>query len=380
MQYTGVVKRAGQLVWRYRALWFFGALLALTTATLFPLWMGWDHEGEVTRIPVRITRETTIYLPGEGVRIDLTQPRGFLVQTGGGRWTSLGDLLREIGPVRMPGDVWAILGVLGGVFLISLLLSAVVRYGSEAALIRMVSDTEESGERLSVRQGLRRGFSRTAWRLFLIDLAIQVPLALMLTLLLALALSPLLLWLTGSEAAGVAGTVFGTGLLVLFVLTVLLAWIALSALLPLARRACAVDGLGVRASIRRAAGLFKASLGGVAAIWFTWFGVELAWKVALIVVVILLSPVLLLALVAGVLAGGLLALSVGGILSLLWEGAAPWIVGAIVGLPILFLALSTPVAFVRGLVEVFLSALWTLAYRALRPAAASQGGSKEKPR
>jgi len=250
------------------------------------------------------------------------------------------------------------------VLLISLLLSAVVRYGSEAALIRMVSETEESGERLSVRQGLRRGFSRSAWRLFLIDLAIQVPLALMLTLLLALALSPMLLWLTGSEAAGVAGTVFGTGLLVLFVLTVLLAWIALSALLPPCAPACAVDGLGVRASIRRAAGLFKASLGGVASIWFTWFGVELAWKVALIVVVVLLSPVLLLALVAGVLAGGLLALPVGAYSASFWEGSCTWIVGAIVGLPILFLALSTPVAFVRGLVEVFLSGLWTLAYRA----------------
>ena len=377
MQYTGVVKRAGQLVWRYRALWFFGALLALTTATLFPLWMGWSHEGEVTRIPVRITRETTIYLPGEGVRIDLTQPRGFLVETREGRWTSLGDLLRDTGPVRMPRDGWAILGVLGGVLLISLLLSATVRYTSEVALIRMVSETEESGEKLSVRRGLRRGFSRTAWRLFLIDLALQLPLALVLTLLFSLALSPLLLWLTGNVAAGVAGTVFGTGLLVLFVLTVLLAWIALSALLPLARRACAVDALGVRASIRRAAGLFKASMGDVAAIWFTWFGVVLAWKVALIVVVILLSPVLLLALVAGVLAGGLLALPVGGILSLFWKGPAPWIVGAIVGLPILVLAVSTPVAFVRGLVEVFLSGLWTLAYRALRPAAASQGSLKE---
>ncbi len=380
MQYSGVVKRSGELAWRYRALWFFGALLALTTATLFPLWMGRDHEGEVTRIPVRITRETTIYLPGEGLRIDLTQPGGFLVETGGGRWTSLGDLLRDIGPVRMPRDGWVILGVLGGVLLITLLLSATIRYASEAALIRMVSETEESGEKMSVRRGLRQGFSRTAWRLFLIDLALEVPVALALTVLFGLALSPMLLWLTGSEAAGVAGTIFGTGLLVLFVLTALLVWVGLSLLLPLSRRACAVDGLGVRASIRRAAGLVKASVGDVAAIWFTWVGVELAWKVALIVVVILLSPVLLLALVAGVVAGGLVALPVGGILSLFWGGAGPWVVGAIVGLPILFLALSTPVAFVRGLVEVFLSGLWTLAYRALRPVAASQGSSKEESR
>jgi hypothetical protein len=106
----------------------------------------------------------------------------------------------------------------------------------------------------------------------------------------------------------------------------------------------------------------------VASIWLTSIVVRVAWTLAVIVIVILLLPVLALALAAGGVAGGLVAVAVGGLLSLFWAGASPWIVGAMVGLPILILAIIAPIAFVRGLVEVFLSGIWTLAYRDLRPA------------
>ena len=367
MKYTGVVKRSGKMVWHYRALWLFGALLALTTVAVFPFRMG-IQEGDVSHIPVQITREMTIYVPGDGIRIDLTSPRDVLIKTRPGTWISLGDLLRDIGPVQMPRDGWVILGVAGAVLLGTILLSSVARYVSETALIRMVNETEETGKTLSVRQGLRRGFSRTAWRLFQIGLALQVPAGLALALLFALALSPLLLFLTGSEAAGVLGGLLTAPLLGLFAITALLVWAGLSLLLPLARRACAVEGVGVRASIRRGVRLARSSFGAVASIWLTSIVVRVAWTLAVIVIVILFSPVLLLALVAGGAAGGLLAVAVGGLLSLFWAGPSPWIAGAVIGLPILILAVIAPIAFVRGLGEVFLSGIWTLAYRELRPA------------
>lgn len=372
MKYKDVVKRSGQMVWRYRALWLFGALLALTTATAFPFWVQQNHESPSAQIAVQVTRYSTFYLPGEGLRIELTAPQRVLVETHEGTWTDLRDLLREAGlvqmPLEMPSDGWIILGVVGVVFVGMIVLCIVARYVSETALIRMVNETEDTGKPLSVRQGLRRGFSRTAWRLFLIDLALLVPAGLALTLLFALALSPLLVWLAENEAAGVVASVFSAGLLLLFVAAALLSWAGLSLLLPLARRACAVEGLGVTASIRRAARMARLSLGRVASIWLTAIGVRLAWAVVLIAIVILLSPVLLLALAAGGVAGGLVAVTVGGVLSLFWEGLAPWIAGIIVGVPILLLALVAPLAFVRGMVEVFLAGMWTLAYRDLRPA------------
>ena len=70
---------------------------------------------------------------------------------------------------------------------IAWILARIARHVSEAALIRMVAEYEDTGEQLGVWQGLKLGTSRTAWRLFLIDLTIDVPVTLTSLLLFALA-------------------------------------------------------------------------------------------------------------------------------------------------------------------------------------------------
>ena len=63
---------------------------------------------------------------------------------------------------------------------------AIARYVSETAVIRMVDEYEGSGNKMTVRQGFRIGWSRTAWRLFLINLIVNLPvIALVLVLLIA---------------------------------------------------------------------------------------------------------------------------------------------------------------------------------------------------
>jgi len=89
--------------------------------------------------------------------------------------------------------------------------ATVAHYVAETALIRMVDDYEETGEKHSVRQGFRLGWSRTALRFFLIDLLIGLPVAVVFILLFALAFAPPLLWATDSTAAGVIGTVVTIG-------------------------------------------------------------------------------------------------------------------------------------------------------------------------
>ncbi|NIO72083.1 MAG: hypothetical protein GTN71_24425, partial [Anaerolineae bacterium] len=54
------------------------------------------------------------------------------------------------------------------VIVILIIAATIARYVAETALIRMVDDNEETGQQHSVRQGFRLGWSRTAWRLFLI--------------------------------------------------------------------------------------------------------------------------------------------------------------------------------------------------------------------
>jgi hypothetical protein len=48
------------------------------------------------------------------------------------------------------------------------------------------------------------------------------------------------------------------------------------------------------------------------------------------------------------------------------NGATPWIMGTLAGLPIFFIVTILPLLFVSGLKEIYLSSIWTLTYGELR--------------
>jgi len=366
MDYGRVLKRALEMGWRYRALWLFGTILALTTANGFYFGYNWVRDEDWykagARIPIKVNEDTTIYLPGEGLAIDLTDPGGISIEVNDNEWQELEELLTEV----IPRDVWTILIAFGVVLGGTIVVGLIARYVAEAALIRMVSDTEETGEMLGVRRGLRLGFSRSAGRLFVIDLLINLPLTLVSILLFLLALSPLLLWISGSTAAGIAGTTATAGLLFLVITLSIAISVVLSPLVQVIRRACGVEGLGVIASMRRGFAVARGHLKETVVVWLIWVGIRLLWMFATVPVFLVLLPVTLLFIVAGAALGAVPAVVVGGLLTLFFEGAVPWIVGALAGLPVFILVMIAPMLFLGGLVEVVKSSMWTLTYRELR--------------
>lgn len=365
MQYGNLLKRTWQLVRNYRVLWIFGAILALTTVGGFYFGSGWTQEEWQNGITIKLSDDRTIYVPGDGLTIDFTTPEGLSVWfDDNGRQRELheiGPLLREV----VPADVWALLIALGVVVAVMLLVGAVGRYTAEAALIRMVNETEETGEKVGLWKGLRLGFSRTAWRIFLIDLIINLPVTLALLILFLLTLTPLGLWASDSTAAGVFGTFLTSGLLLLWVLLLIAAKLVLSLFAQVARRASGVENLGAWASIRRGVVAVRGQFREVGAVWLLWICIRLLWIVAAIPVLIILSPILLLSVIGGALVGAVPALTVGALLTPYLSGPFPWLVGAIAALPIFALVAATPMLMVSGLVEVAKSGLWTLAYRDL---------------
>ena len=380
MDYGRILKRTWQLVWSYRALWILGALLALTTTNGFFLAGDWDQEEENLRgIAVKINQDSTIYLPGEGLTVDFTDPHGIRVwfdDNGTQReWRELRDLFAEV----VPRDVRAVLIAFGIVLAGVILVGTVVRYTAEAGLIRAVNHTEETGEKVSVWQSLRLGFSRTAWRVFLIDVAIRLPVTLVLLLLFGLTLAPLGLWASGSTLAGALGTALTTGLLFLWVLLLMTVEVVLSPLVQVARRACGVEGLGVRTSIRQSLVTVRSHVGQVGLVWLIWIGIRLLWMLATIPVLIVLSPILLLSVLGGALVGAVPALVVGGLLTPVLAGPFPWIVGAIAALPLFALVAIAPMLLVGGLVEVAKSGLWTLAYRELLALEGATAAQRSEP-
>jgi hypothetical protein len=366
VDYQKVLKRSWEMVWRYRALWLFGAILALTTINgfYFSLDPGWEFNGE--RIPIRLTETSIVYLPGADLTIDLTDPEGTILQLNDADLEEIRRLFsRESVAGLIPRGVWSVLIALGIVAASMALVGLFARYVSEAALIRMVHEGEETDEKSGILRGFKLGFSRIAWRLFVIDIVINLPLMLVFFVAFTLALLPLLLWAVGSTTAGFTGALLTAGgLFLLTILSVIISAVV-SLFVQVIRRACAVEGLGVTASIGRGLGMVRRHFKEVVVIWLIWIGTRLAWMIASVPALILLSPILLLFVVAGVFLGAVPALLVGGLLSPVLAGPFPWIVGSLAGLPIFLLVMLAPMLFLGGLVEVFKSSTWTLAYREL---------------
>lgn len=323
MDHLKVLKRAGEITWNYRALWIFGIIVALLAG---------------------------------GVR-----------GGGGGPQYSLGaeDLRwqRELTPAEIPPE-WGRTLIAAGVALACAIVflviaSTVLRYVAETALLRMVDDHEETGEKRGVRQGFRLGWSRTALRLFLLDLLTMLAVGIPFIVLFVLAFAPLLLWITENVALGVIGTVAAIGMFFLVVLLAIVVGTVIPLLMYFFRRACALEGLGVGDALREGYGVVRRHLKDVVIMALLMLGVRIAWSLVML-------PVVFLLLFLAVLLGGLPALMVAGLTSLFLEGAAPWILAGVLGVPIFILVVAVPGLLLGGLMEVFRSSTWTLTYRELR--------------
>jgi hypothetical protein len=386
VNHTKVLQQAWHMVWRYRVLWVFGIILALTTAS-WPAaaWIDRDDDGD---------RGGLVYVGPNGSVIDIGGYDGDRRGDGGdlvlnykhqadGRPYHKGDVVisydppddLSLGVVAMerghlelktldvrPGVVRRLIPLGIGLACAAAILfvaSRIAHYVAETALIRMASDYSETGKRHSMWQGFRIGWSRSAWRLFLTDLAIDVPVALALTPLFLVALAPLLLWTVGSTVAGVIGTLATISLFLLAVLTGVAAGVIVPLLKRFFRRACALEGLSAGKAIRQGYTIIKDNLLDIGLTWLITVGVRIGLAV-------LMVPVVLILVTVSATLSGTLALVVGGLTGLAFEGATPWVLGAVVGIPAFLLVLAAPLAFVGGLLEVFLSSTWTLTYRQLR--------------
>lgn len=324
MDHFKIIKRALETTWRYRALWLFGVLLALTSG-------------------------------GRG--------------NGGGGGGGSGANVTVPGPenafpgIDMAGPpMWVILTVIGVIVILAFafgILSVIARYLSENALIKMVEEREETGTEYGIKGGFRLGWSRSAWRFFLIDLVVFLPIVILFILGLVLGASPLLLWITERQALGIVGTVIAIGLLFLIILIFIVIFVIVALLRHFFLRVAALEDKGVFDAIREGFDLVRRHVVDVLLMGLLMFGLG-------IVFTLLSIPVMIVLVLVGILAGGAPALLLGGLASIFFEGAVPWIVAIVVGLPLFLMVFGIPALFLGGLYETFKSTTWTLTYRELR--------------
>jgi hypothetical protein len=323
MDYSYIIRRAFRITWSYRALWVFGILLAITTG-------GFSRGGSSSGV------EATNIVNVPDLRISPPLIPAF--------------------PFEFVRAFWPVMVGLLCLFFILAIAAAVIRYISETGAIRMVDRLEDSGEKQSVLDGFRLGWSTRAFKVFLIDLFFAVLMFILFLFFLMIAGIPLLVWLTEAETARIIGTVTAIGLFILMVLLFILVGIVYSLLSQFFRRAVIMENMGVFEAIGRGFSLVMSNLGGVIVAGILLLVITIIWGIVMIPVFIGIF------LSAGIL-GFLPGLLAGWISTFFTQGDAPIIIGVFFGLPAFLLALLAPLLWLGGLYEIFHLSAWTITYR-----------------
>ncbi len=353
MNQKEILKRAWDILWGYKALWLFGFILALTTAS-----------NSSFNISNASHNRQSSSQPPPSFWNDSIQEHWKEVEQGF-------ELFFDEGiRTDIVNTFFAIAIAIGCIILILIVIATIFRYMSETALIQMVDQYEENGEKLNLSQGFRLGFSRTAARVFLVDLIINLPLIILVIFMVIMILSPLFLLLTTSEAAGVLGVVLTIGLFFMGIFVGIVLVAAISLLKHFFRRAVAIEGLGVFEAIRYGFQLVRGNLVNVILMWFITIGINIGYSFFLI-------PVGLLVVITSAVFSGAIGLAVGGLMGLISGGALPFVVGLAIGLPIFIILITVPLGFLDGLRETYMSTTWTLTYREARALESLSLGSEE---
>jgi len=355
-----ILKRSWHILWNYRTLWIFGFILALA--------MGGNNFGNNNRYSVNDgnnNNQTGIQAPDgwEGLRGDTPSEK-------------LNDAFRQINEgiqqLRTKYPVEFRMGIVAAItlFVVILILSivtAILRYVAETATIRMVDEYEQTDVKVGFRQGWKYGWSRTSWRLFLINFVTHIP-----ALILFVILGLVAWWIISAALSGVASAlvnslVAGIGLSFLFIFITAILMVVLLLLRDFAWRMAVLEGSGVMESLKLATSLVKRNWKSVGLMWLVMIGIRIVWAVAFFILIFPLLIVSILTAVGGVLVAIVPTLLTAGVASLLsapdyW----PWIFALIIGLPFFFVVAFSPIFLVSGWGQIYQSSVWTLTYRELK--------------
>jgi hypothetical protein len=356
MDYLNIFKQAWKTIWNYKTLWVFGLILAITTA----------GGGMVNGGPGG----------GSGRGSDGHHEYTYDRQEHGPLFNQFGEFegfesfkdFEHFSGMPFPetfpfNTVLTIIIIVAVAVLLLSVISAFARYVSETSLIGMVDEYDDSGEKRSFRQGLRLGWSRSAWRLFLINVLLSLPTIVYLAILGLIGLMVYSGVTSGQTGLIVTYAVSGGLLFLLSTFLLVIYSIAVKILRQFFWRSIVLEEVGVRQALRMGYALVRQNLKDTLIIVLMMFGLRFAWAIALIPISILLFPAFLGTLFTGLLAGGIPGALLGGAGTLAFGLPVGITLGALLGLPLFFIVAFSPWILLEGLMAAYSSSVWTLTYR-----------------
>ena len=345
-----ILKRAWYILWSYRALWVFGLILALAAGSS-------SGRGNNSR-----------YEQNSGDHTPTPQSMQQAWHAMQQEWNRL--LEHGIPDMHITGQEFTtFLWVVGAFIVVMMIIGivmAVARFVSETAVIRMVDEYESTGTKMGIRQGWSIGWSKTAWRLFLIDLIVNLP---AITLALVLLVAGIVIFFAVTNGNGnFAALSVVSGIVIAFITIFVV--VILTILLHLLRnffwRVCALEGAGVRESLQRGFALVLENWKNVGLMWLVMIGLGIVWAIALVVLVIVSIPVVLITAVIALLLVAVPYLLLVGLFSTFLTGMMPWISAGLFMLPLFSVIAFSPWILLGSWQQVYTSSVWTLTYREIK--------------
>jgi hypothetical protein len=349
-----ILKRSWYILWHYRILWIFGILLALTTGG------GSSGNNGGSSSSTSPTPRTNFNAP------DMLPENAPEWARQLAQWFTQNVEPVFTHPAEHIGTIVTVVAIFFLIILVLSALTAFVRYPVETAVMRMVDEYEQSGTKLGFRQGWKLGWTRRAFRLWLVDLLIALPILMFVLLILVAGWIVYLSVSSTFQVTNAAGVVAGIGLAFLSVFPMIAVAVFLGLLRNFFARAVALEDMNLQAALSYGWAMFKRNWKSAGLMWLVMVGIGIGVGIASMIVFFLLIPAYLILLIPAAFVAVLPALIAFGISSAFTSGPLAWIIAALVAMPFFFITLLLPMFLVSGWYKVYESSVWTLTYREIK--------------
>jgi len=357
-----ILKRSWQILWNYKVLWIFGILLALTA--------GGNMSGSNSGWRSQAQQNATSGF--QGITPAGINPES-VIPAGAPQWVRqlVAWFVKDVEPLFLNPEqhirTFVTIGVvLFLVIMVFSVLAALVRYPAETAVIRMVDGYETDGNKLGFKQGWKLGWNRRAFRLWLIDLILSIPVFILILLITGAGLLVFFSMSSTFQVTNITGIVFAIGLGFLSLFLMIVVAIFLTLLRNFFVRAAALEGLGVKASLQFGWEMFKRNWKSAGLMLLVMVGIGIAFGITGLIVFFLLIPAYIVLLIPAALAAGVPALIAYGIASIFTSGPLVWVIAVLSAIPLFFTVLFAPLMLFSGWYKIYESNIWTLTYREIK--------------
>jgi hypothetical protein len=348
-----ILKRSWHILWNYRILWLFGILLALTGG-------GGGGGGGSSGYHINSSNGSN----GSNGYNSNFQPGPFLQSVMDWYTQNLAPL------VEHPNQHLVTIIWIGVAFLLFILVTGVittiVRYVSETSIIRMVDEHEQSGTKTGFKEGWKLGWNRRAFRMWVIDLVMCLPVFLLVILLISFGVLFFINSNNGNPPFAIGWMVITIGCGVFLSIILIVLEIFLSLLRPFFVRMVALEGKAIGDSFRSGWTMFKRNWKSAVVMWLVMLGIGIGFGIAATILFFLLIPAYIILALPGAVVAAIPGAIAFGIVSIFTGAPVTWIAAALIALPFFLLVAFAPLTLISGWYQIYSSNVWTLTYREIK--------------